>query len=81
MSREPGHAPMDDFTLAVECVRVYTEAFQGFIDDINSSGIDMRIFSKATVAKMKEAGEKRKELSRRIEIANAELARSEGEHH
>lgn len=63
MKLEPGHAPMDDFTLAVETVRFYAEAFESFSDDIHASGIDAGIFSHETVEKLHLASQKRKELS------------------
>lgn len=80
-NKKPGHAPMDDFNLAVETVRLYTEAFQSFIDDVNSSGIDTRIITKETCQKILEAGVKRKELTRRIEIAKSEMLTPHGGTH
>lgn len=81
MSKEPGHVPIEDFNLAVEAVRIYTEVIHSMLDDISRSKVDIRILSKTTLQKTAEAKKVSRQLNKTIELAAANLINRNGDRH
>lgn len=79
--KKPGHAPMDDFVLAVRAVRSAWDAFSSYQTDIAKAKVDMRVMTPRTTKLLKEADQARTELYRILEIAAAEIRKQEGETH